>query len=65
MPRGVHRGASREDGGARVTQTAVSDPVGLFGLAYGYGIWPLPQLVFAGMLRGVRDASTRASRIRL
>ena len=51
-----------EGAGARIIQTAEFDPVGLLGLAYWYGIWPLHQLVFAGMLRGVRAASTRASR---
>ena len=39
--------------GAVIRQTAIFDPVGLWGLAYWYGVWPLHQLVFAGMLRGV------------
>jgi len=34
-------------------QTAIFDPVGLWGLAYWYGVWPLHQIVFAGMLRGL------------
>jgi len=44
-------------------QTAMFDPVGLWGLAYWYGVWPLHQVVFAGMLRGLaRSAeSPRAS----
>lgn len=47
---------------ARLTQTATFDPVGLWGLAYWYGVWPLHQLVFAGMLRGLaRAAETNAS----
>ena len=29
------------------------DPVGLCGLAYWYRVWPLHQVVFAGMLRGL------------
>ena len=36
--------------GARLHQTATFDPLGLWGLAYWYGVWPLHQLVFAGML---------------
>lgn len=44
--------------GARIRQTATFDPVGLFGLAYWYGVWPLHKLVFAGMLRGVAGAAT-------
>lgn len=42
---------------ARLTQTATFDPVGLWGLAYWYGVWPLHQLVFAGMLRGLARAA--------
>ena len=45
--------------GARITQTAMFDPHGLAGLAYWYGIWPLHELVFAGLLRGVARAATR------
>ena len=44
--------------GARITQTAIFDPHGLAGLAYWYLIWPLHELVFAGMLRGVARAAT-------
>lgn len=45
--------------GARITQTAMFDPLGLAGLAYWYLIWPLHELVFAGMLRGVAQAAGR------
>lgn len=45
--------------GARLRQTATFDPLGLWGLAYWYGVWPLHQLVFAGMLRNLaRSAET-------
>jgi uncharacterized protein YbjT (DUF2867 family) len=43
--------------GARLRQTATFDPLGLWGLAYWYGVWPLHQLVFAGMLRGLAQAA--------
>jgi uncharacterized protein YbjT (DUF2867 family) len=43
--------------GAQLTQTATFDPLGLWGLAYWYGVWPLHQLVFAGMLRGMARAA--------
>lgn len=36
-----------------IRQTAVFDPVGLGGLLYWYGIYPLHQFVFAGMLRNI------------
>jgi len=45
-----------EKDGSIVRQTATFDPVGLFGLAYWYSLYPLHQLVFAGMLRGVVKA---------
>ncbi|MBX3148082.1 MAG: SDR family oxidoreductase [Gemmatimonadales bacterium] len=45
--------------GSELRQTATFDPLGLLGVAYWYGIWPLHQLVFAGMLRGVARAAGR------
>jgi len=42
-----------------IRQTAIFDPVGLSGLAYWYLIYPLHQLVFAGMLQGIATASLR------
>jgi uncharacterized protein YbjT (DUF2867 family) len=47
--------------GAVIRQTAIFDPVGLWGLLYWYAVWLLHQLVFAGMLREI----SRASRQRL
>jgi hypothetical protein len=50
----------RPDGnGARLRQTAMFDPVGLWGLAYWYAVWPLHQLVFAGMLRGISKSAEK------
>ncbi len=43
--------------GTRIVQTASFDPVGLMGLLYWYAVWPLHQLVFAGMLRGIAAAA--------
>ncbi|NDD40107.1 MAG: DUF2867 domain-containing protein, partial [Verrucomicrobia bacterium] len=48
---------------ARLRQTATFDPLGLWGLAYWYGIWPLHQLVFAGMLRGLAKAAEERMRL--
>jgi len=45
--------------GAVIRQTAIFDPVGLWGLAYWYIVWPLHQMVFAGMLRGVERAAEK------
>lgn len=43
--------------GSLVRQTAIFDPLGLFGLAYWYALYPIHQLVFAGMLRGIARAA--------
>ena len=47
-------------GGSRITQTAVFDPLGLGGLLYWYGLYPIHWLIFRRMLRGVaaRTAGT-------
>ncbi|GMU67638.1 MAG: NAD(P)-dependent oxidoreductase [Acidobacteriota bacterium] len=49
------------EGGATIRQTALFDPVGLFGRIYWYGVYPLHRLVFAGMLRGIARAATGRS----
>jgi uncharacterized protein YbjT (DUF2867 family) len=43
--------------GSTIRQTAIFDPVGLAGLLYWYGIYPLHEFVFAGMLRNVARAA--------
>jgi uncharacterized protein YbjT (DUF2867 family) len=49
------------EGGATIHQTAMFDPIGLFGQLYWYGIYPLHDLVFRGMLRGIAGEATRAA----
>jgi uncharacterized protein YbjT (DUF2867 family) len=44
--------------GSRIRQTAIFDPIGLSGLLYWYGIYPLHAYVFTNMLRGI---ASRAS----
>lgn len=39
--------------GSTIRQTAIFDPIGLLGLVYWYALFPMHQLVFAGMLRGI------------
>jgi hypothetical protein len=39
--------------GSVIRQTATFDPVGLWGLAYWYLVYPLHQVVFRGMLRAI------------
>ncbi len=48
-----------DDAGSTIRQTATFDPVGLFGRLYWYALYPLHQLVFAGMLRGIAHAADR------
>jgi hypothetical protein len=48
------------EGGSTIRQTAIFDPLGLFGLLYWYGIYPLHQMVFAGMLRNLGRAAELA-----
>ena len=47
--------------GSELTQSAIYDPVGLSGLAYWYGIYPVHKIVFRGMLKGIaRDAERQS-----
>lgn len=39
--------------GCVIRQTALFDPIGLLGHAYWYALYPLHQIVFAGMLRAL------------
>ncbi len=43
--------------GSTIRQTAIFDPVGVFGLAYWYGIYPLHALIFRGMLARIAEAA--------
>ena len=52
---------SEHEGKSRIRQTALFDPVGLLGRAYWYALYPLHQVVFAGMLKGIARAATRTS----
>ena len=50
------------EGGATIRQTALFDPVGVTGLAYWYGLYPLHRLIFSGMLEGIARAATNSAR---
>ncbi|MEK7728478.1 MAG: SDR family oxidoreductase [candidate division KSB1 bacterium] len=47
---------TREGEHSTIRQTAIFDPVGIFGLLYWYALYPLHELIFRGMLRGVVKA---------
>ena len=49
-----------EDGqGSVIRQIATFDPVGLFGLAYWYALYPLHEWIFSGMLRAIATEALR------
>jgi uncharacterized protein YbjT (DUF2867 family) len=48
--------------GSEIRQTAIFDPIGLFGLIYWYSVYPLHKLVFSGMLRGIARAAEGLSK---
>lgn len=48
--------------GSVLTQTAIFDPLGLPGLLYWYGLWPVHSLIFGGMIKGIARASRRKGR---
>jgi uncharacterized protein YbjT (DUF2867 family) len=45
--------------GCRLRQTAIFDPVGFWGQAYWYALFPVHQVVFARMLRGIGIGAIR------
>jgi hypothetical protein len=51
-----------DDSSATIRQTAIFDPVGLWGRTYWYALLPIHHLVFGGMLRGISRAASRAAR---
>ena len=50
----------KSEGHCAIRQTAIFDPVGLFGLVYWYALYPLHEFVFNGMLEGLaREAKAK------
>ena len=50
---------TENDGVTTVRQTAIFDPVGLFGIVYWYSLFPLHEFVFRGMLRNICKAGVK------
>lgn len=50
------------ENGCSVRQTAIFDPVGLFGIVYWYSLFPLHEFVFRGMLRNICKAAVAISK---
>jgi uncharacterized protein YbjT (DUF2867 family) len=51
---------SDEGDGSVIRQTALFEPRGLAGLAYWYALYPIHNMIFAGMLRGIAAEAERA-----
>jgi hypothetical protein len=49
-------------GGSTIYQTALFDPLGLPGLLYWYGIYPVHALVFRGMIAAIAREALRLAR---
>ncbi|MGI9658432.1 MAG: SDR family oxidoreductase, partial [Gaiellaceae bacterium] len=47
--------------GAVIRQTAIFDPAGVTGRMYWYGLYPVHELVFGGMLSGIARAAESAA----
>jgi uncharacterized protein YbjT (DUF2867 family) len=45
------------DGQTRIVQTALYDPVGLYGQLYWFSLWPLHEVIFRAMIRGIAEES--------
>ena len=50
---------SGHDNHSTIYQTAIFDPIGFFGLAYWYLIYPLHKLIFAGMIRKIAESTSQ------
>ena len=46
--------------GTRIRQTAIFEPKGLMGSLYWYALYPIHQVIFAGMLRRIGECATQA-----
>jgi hypothetical protein len=46
--------------GSTISQTAIFDPAGLFGLVYWYTLWPFHGYIFGGMLKNLAAAANTA-----
>ena len=45
-----------------IKQTAIFEPIGIFGKIYWYSLYPLHQLIFAGMLQAIADKALALSK---
>jgi hypothetical protein len=48
-----------EDGGTRLVQTAVFEPIGLWGQLYWNLLYPVHRLIFSGMVDRIAEAAEK------
>ena len=53
---------TEEEGESTVRQTAIFDPIGLFGIVYWYALFPVHEFVFHGMLKNICDSARTEAR---
>jgi uncharacterized protein YbjT (DUF2867 family) len=53
---------NKDGTGSVIRQTAVYDSIGLWGILYWYTVYPMHQLIFAGMLRNIARAAEKLGR---
>lgn len=51
------------DGRTAIRQTAIFDPIGISGLLYWYGLYPIHHLIFNGMLKGIGQAAMEGTKL--
>ena len=54
---------AQDENTSTIRQTATFDPVGLVGLVYWYGIYPLHRLMFNGMLTAIARRARSAKAV--
>lgn len=52
---------TKAEQGVCLRQTAVFDPVGFWGLAYWYALYPVHQIVFSAMLKRIGEAAEKVN----
>ena len=51
-----------KENSSTIKQTAIFEPIGFFGKIYWYALYPLHQLIFAGMLQAIANKALALSK---
>ncbi|QDU58019.1 SDR family oxidoreductase [Aeoliella mucimassa] len=55
--------ATKSGGQTTIRQTAIFDPIGIWGLAYWYALYPVHDLIFHGMLQRIAKRAEQSSEV--